>query len=155
MADDPQTLAEMLADAGETPRSTRYPISWRTQDGRLMHIEEMSDSHLINTVYFLRRNAAGKKEAQVNSLRPVNPTAAARLEERPLRDWFPEWHPQYRYLVEELHRRNVRLSPNRDWNDGVRTNRSKSKKKRKKEKGQEPSHNVTDIHHPSKRKIKL
>lgn len=62
---DEGTMAEYYMDYDECHFAD--PV-WRTKDGRVILIREMDDSHLLNTIRFLRRNVT---RYQLETLEPM------------------------------------------------------------------------------------
>lgn len=51
-----QYLQAMCASAGEKPKPTR--TEWVTREGKSIHVKMMTDSHIVNTIRYLRKWAA-------------------------------------------------------------------------------------------------
>ena|ERR1700744_3453996 len=95
------------------------PITWRTQKGEVIPISRMADSHLINTIRYLRKTAALQIGKAVNQswafLGTLNGEMAqdamdqeiARLEQMEPLDYV-ESMPIYQSLVREAKRRKLK-----------------------------------------------
>jgi hypothetical protein len=43
-------------------------VTWKTKDGQVLKIKDMTDSHLLNAINFLRRKAPEMKQFQITLL---------------------------------------------------------------------------------------
>jgi hypothetical protein len=84
--DEDEGAYEICREAYSNPKAT-----WKTRNGVVLKIVDMEDSHLVNTVNFLRRNASNL--------------------EGDLDDNLKRLYPAYGGMLKELANRGIKLKP--------------------------------------------
>jgi hypothetical protein len=96
--------------------ATTNGIRWRTKEGRVMLLKEMDDSHLINSIKLLERQANGDQRAialiavALSEWKP-SPTAMAMMEKIFSDMDSPVMPPGHKELRAEATRRGLMLWP--------------------------------------------
>ena len=102
-------------------RKVNLKTTWVTKDGRAIPIVQMEDTHLANTIAFLRRRAWGMKEMCIaQGLRaacamPGEMATMAiesdiqHLEEMEDEEFLEETVPQWENLLKEASKRNLEV----------------------------------------------
>lgn len=91
---------------------------WTTQDGRVLYPKDFEDSHLINTLKFIKRRAPAYKYhhelATLTAWQPQGDGAcmaleaeSIRLERMPVDRWLEYYCNIYNLLVEESNKRGL------------------------------------------------
>lgn len=84
---------------------------WKTPDGQKLHIVDMTDTHLVNTIRYLRRTFGPQKDVIALSMdsHPFDPdSAAAYLYSMTEDDFIEEICPQFKHLLNEATMRGLK-----------------------------------------------